>query len=617
MAGMTTAPPDRLTSGAPSLYARVRLARVWLPAVIVGVVVVHQVWIVPLGGEAFRFWAQLLFYAILGPAVTFLVLDRIAGALLEREQAEAELQRLYGELRDSYAMLGALQRITERFAAAPDLEAAVGAAVAGVREATGARAAAVVLGQRVLGLDAADGFEDDEVAAHALALDRAEVAVPACPHPAWGGEGHAVALPLSWGGRHEGLLWACFDAPPDPQRQETLAIVAADFAAAAEAVQGRTRDLLTLFEVDRSIRAEGNLARLLDSLLTQMAARVGASGAGIYLLDEDGALDLRAAVGDEGRAALAHPEGPHRVGEGVLGRVAKARESVVLHEVSAADRRTGGPLFASAGSVMLLPLVVGEPVAGTLGVVVLTHPQPHRFDGGNLPFLTLLANQVGLAVRNANAYLQAEEFAIAEERARIAREIHDGVAQSLAFAALKLDLVARVMGKDPALADAELRSAKATIREMIREVRRSIFALRPVDLERHGLVETLRRYAIDFGQQNDVAVDLQLAPLEGLSMKSETVLFRIFQEAMNNVAKHARARAVRVALGPVPHEDAVELEVEDDGVGFEPDEVGDRVTTMGGLGLRQMKERVAKRGGSFVVRSRPGGGTLVRVRVPA
>lgn len=614
---MTPWPPDSFAAVGRSLYERVRAARVWLPAAIVGVVLVHQLWVVPLGGPGFRFWAQLLFYAILGPTVTFLVLDRIADALLERERAQAELQRLYAELRQSYAVLGTLQRITERFAAAPDLEAAVAAAVSGVREATGARAVAVVLGQRVLGLDVAPGFDAERCVAHALASDRAAARAPACAPPAWAGPGEARVVPLVWGGRHEGVLWACFNAAPDAQRQEMLAIVAADFAAAAEAVQGRTRDLLTLFEVDRSIRAEGNLQRLLDSLLTQMAARAGALGAGIYLRDEDGALELRAAVGEAGRGALASPSPAARSASGRLDAVARSGEGTVVADLDADQRAAGGALLRDAGSAVLLPLAVGEPVAGTLGLVVLTHPERGRFEAAGLPFLALMAGQVGLAVRNADAYLQAEELAIAEERARIASEIHDGVAQSLAFAGLKLDLVARVMEREPATAAEELKRARETIREMIREVRRSIFALRPIDLERHGLVETVRRYALDFAQQNDVAIELDLAPLATLAMASETVLFRIFQEALNNVAKHARARHVQVTLRGDEDDDAVLLEVTDDGVGFAPAEVGDRVTSVGGLGLRQMRERVAKRGGRFEVRSRPGDGTTVRVRVPA
>jgi signal transduction histidine kinase len=437
-------------------------------------------------------------------------------------------------------------------------------------------------------------------------------------HP-WSGAGAVVAIPLVWGGHHEGSLHAWYPQEPDDKARETLAIVANEFANAAEAVQARTRDLLTLFEVDRSIRAEGNLARLLDSLLTQMAARVGAVGAGVFLRDEDGLMQLRAAVGAESSKSLRLGAAPVKLGEGVIGAATAAGEPQVIADLAAVADAHCDPFLLAAGSAILLPLHGSEVRGGrggeAVGLVALTHPERDRFDPVNLPFLALLASQVTLAVRNADAYLQSEELAIAEERARIAREIHDGVAQSLAFAALKLDLVARILRRDPDHAEAEVGRAKETIREMIREVRRSIFALRPVDLERFGLLETVRRYAIDFGQQNDVRVALELQPLEGLSVKTEAVLFRIFQEALHNVAKHAKARQLTVRLSP--EAGGAQLEVLDDGVGFDLREVGDRVSTAGSLGLRQMRERVEGRGGVLVIESGEGRGTRVVAQVPA
>ena len=598
-----------------SLYAQVRWARLWLPALIVGVVLVHQLVVLPLGGAGFQFWGQLLFYALLGPIVTYVVLDWIAQALKEREAAQLEMERLYRELSDSYALLRGLQRVTERFASAADLQAAVAAAVSGAREATGAGAAALVLRQGVTATDADDRAMAARLEEYVRAVDR-RGSGGAAEAAAWSGDGVVLSFAVGWGGRHEGTLAAWYAAAPDAKVPETLAILAAEFAAAAEAVQGRTRDLLTLFEVDRSIRAEGNLARLLDSLLTQMAARVGAEGAGVYLVDEDGFLQLRAAVGAAPAARSA--AAPVRLGEGVIGRVAAAGEARVVARLQVAADDDCDPLLAGAGSAVLLPLAAGDttPVLGAraIGLVALTHPEPDRFDEASLPFLALLASQVTLAVRNADAYLQSEELAIAEERARIAREIHDGVAQSLAFAALKLDLVARILRRDPATAEAEVVRAKDTIREMIREVRRSIFALRPVDLERFGLSETVRRYAVDFGQQNDVRMELDLRAVDGMSVKTEAVLFRIFQEAMHNVAKHAAARSVHVALRS--DGDGAVLEVIDDGVGFDPAEVGDRVSTAGSLGLRQMRERVEGRGGELEIVSRPKQGTRLRARVP-
>lgn len=599
-----------------SLYEKVRMARLWLPISIIGVVLVYQVVVVPLGGEEFRFWAQLLFYSILGPLATYMTLNWIAREVRLREKAQDDLARLFDELRASHELLGAIQDVTARFAAAPDLETTVDAAARGVANVTGARSVSLVVGPAEIrathGVGMRAGLEAD-----ALARDlrlRAEAqegrlgAVEETADLEGGTRRYVLSRPLAWGGRPEGSLHAYYDAPPDARRREAFSILASQFSAAAEATRLRMRDLITLVEVDRSIRAEGNLEKLLDTVLVQMMTRVAAPTGGVFVVDEERVLRLRSYVGLEKGAALSS----WRVGEGIVGRVAMGREPQILARLSDEERAAAGPLLRHAGSAVALPMTADERL---LGVIVLAHPEPAHFDPAAIPFLGLLASQVSLAVRNATAYLQSEELAITEERARIAREIHDGVAQMLAFSALKLDLVARLLDRDAAKARAELDQARDTVRETIREVRRSIFALRPVDLERHGFVETVRRYAADFGQQNEVRVRVDIDPLPELSVKSEAVLFRIFQEAMHNVAKHARARLVEVHVG-TDDQGMAYVQVRDDGAGFELASVRDRVTSAGGLGLRQMRERVEGRGGTFVIEAQPGNGTCVRAAVP-
>ncbi|WP_342667492.1 sensor histidine kinase [Deinococcus pimensis] len=244
-----------------------------------------------------------------------------------------------------------------------------------------------------------------------------------------------------------------------------------------------------------------------------------------------------------------------------------------------------------------------------VGVIVLGHEEPDAFTSARVPLLALMATQASLAVRNARAYLYSEELAIGEERNRIAREIHDGVAQSLAFCALKLDVAERQITRDPGKAAAEVATARTILREQIREVRRSIFALRPIDLERFGLLETVRRYVLDFGEQNGLRTTLNVDGEVTLSPGDEATVFRILQESLNNVAKHARAHEVHVCLHGA---ERVTLEVRDDGQGFDPDLVSGRVSSAGGLGLAQMRERVESLGGRYEVLSRPGEGTVVR-----
>ncbi len=598
-------------TGAGGLYEQVRLARLWLPLAIVGVVLVHQLITVPLLPPGGQFWAQLLFYSILGPLATYVVLNWIAGEVLDKERSEAELAKLYRELQASHELLGRIQAVTARFAAAPNLEATLWAAADGIADVTGATAIGVVVGPEGLGVTHGVGLDgerrSDTLRRDSEARQRArdgnvEVVTAASGH------GTALTAPMVWGGSPEGSVTAYLEGSPDARALESFAIVASQLSAAAEATRLRTRDVMTLVEVDRSIKAEGNLDRLLHSVLTQMLAFVSAPVGGIFLSDGEGLLRLSSTVGH----SIDPASRTWRVGEGFVGQVAARRDLRILEREQATGEDEFGPLLQDAGSALAAPLVAGEEL---LGVLVLAHPEEGHFDPAVLPFIGLVAGQVSLAIRNASAYMQSEELAISEERSRIAREIHDGVAQMLAFAALKLDLVERLMTKDAVKAGAELALAKETVRESIREVRRSIFALRPVDLERFGFAETVRRYAVDFGQQNDVKVDLTFDDLPALSLKSEAVLFRIFQESMHNVAKHSRAQSVAVRLGTEPGGMAY-VSVADDGQGFDLGDVKDRVTSAGGLGLRQMRERVEARGGRFSVESAPGEGTDVYAAVP-
>jgi len=202
------------------------------------------------------------------------------------------------------------------------------------------------------------------------------------------------------------------------------------------------------------------------------------------------------------------------------------------------------------------------------------------------------------------------EAIIEEERARIARDLHDGVAQTLYFAALQADVGRQQLAQDrPNVADT-LHEIGDKIRTVIRDVRRTIFALRPLDWSEGSFLEALERFAAGFAEQMgwqlhvDVAADLPCIP-----PRLEPTLYRIVQESLNNVAKHAYASNVWLTLGP-GEDHTVILVVRDDGAGFEPQEAE------GGLGLEQMRSRVRRSGGRLSVESTPGAGATVRATVP-
>lgn len=614
------------------LYKQVMRARFWLPIAILGVVLMFQFNIVhgDSGIEGWRQWSGVLFYGILGPVVTYITLSWIASQLKEYEIAQEKLRSLYSDLQTSHELLGTIQDVTEEFAKEDDLETVLTTASRSINEVAAAAGTAVFIGEPSLGVMRGHNLSDtmradadhrnltyDTAFNHSNENDKSGMIEDIPPfHMESDKKLHVLSSPVIWGGNLRGSIHSYFDGEPTHDQRESFFILSSELSAVTEAARRRARDLLTLFQVDRSIRAEGNLDHLLETVLEQMMSRAEASIGGIYLRDDDRLLTLRTTVGynqegANGEGSSYSPYGPMpaiRFGETIVGKTAEQVEPIVESFLSQSDRSS---LLANAQSALCLPLVRDKKL---LGVLVLAHHEVSHFKKTDLAFFNLLAGQVSFAIRNARAYLESEELAISEERARIAREIHDGVAQTLAFSALKLDLVSRIMDQ-PEKAKTELQQVKYTIRETIKEVRRSIFALRPIDLEQYGFSETIRRYSVDFGQQNDVQIDLNIDKIPQLTTESEAMLFRIFQESMNNIAKHSKASmvSVNVSTDKLSH---AQIEIKDNGQGFDMQEISNRVTSAGGLGLKQMQERIQQRGGTLNILSSPSDGTYVAASVP-
>lgn len=200
--------------------------------------------------------------------------------------------------------------------------------------------------------------------------------------------------------------------------------------------------------------------------------------------------------------------------------------------------------------------------------------------------------------------------AISEERDRIARELHDGVQQDLFLLGLKVDLCCELVGSNPERVTQELKSVRQTLTEGINDLQRITRALRPIDLERLGLFEAVKKLASELGEQNRVAVQVSInGGTKKLPHDLEASLFRIVQEALSNVAKHACAKRAWVELDS-SNPKKVTLTIRDDGRGFDPQMAPQ------GLGLKHMKERVEERGGLFTLESAPGQGTKILAVLP-
>lgn len=561
---------------AAALSQRVRLVRNVLPPLIVLVVICVE-WLIKVALPQYEFWAHLLFYGLVGPAVTFFTVEWIAEGTRARERAEQEMWALYDRLKKSHERLSALEELMRDLARTPDLIEAVEVAARGVLRATGATHVTV----SIPSTSASGGVSASARGDTLLSSPSADL--------------HALELTIVGGGQMT-MHWT---QPPSEETRELSEALAAEVANGVGAARNRMLDLMSVYSVDQSIRAERNMRGLLARITSNMAERLGVEAWGAYLTDQDGVLRLeyaRDSSGEREGGSIA----PSFISEVARGGVAAIRGKSFATQV-----------FRDTGSVLAVPM---RDEKGLIGVLALGDERENAFTEDRIPLLTLIASQATLAVRNARAYLYSEELAISDERARIAREIHDGVAQSLAFLALRLDVVGKQISKDPSKAESEIKAASGLLREQIKEVRRSIFALRPIDLEKYGLLETLRRYVVDFGEQNGIRSNFIVYGETRLSPADEATLFRILQESLNNVAKHASAKEVYVTLESTAEHST--LSIQDDGRGFDPLQVSGRVSSAGGLGLVQMRERLEIRGGNYRVSSQLGGGTLVEATIP-
>ncbi len=264
-----------------------------------------------------------------------------------------------------------------------------------------------------------------------------------------------------------------------------------------------------------------------------------------------------------------------------------------------------------SGEPLVLPLAYGTEIIGQLVLSPRTPGEP--FGTADRRLLDGIARHAEAAVyavrltadlqRSRERLVNARE----EERRRLRRDLHDGLGPQLATLTLNIDAARNLLNQEPASADALLADLKGQIRGAISDIRRLVYDLRPPALDELGLVPAIREGATGYGQVGlDVCVEAP-GSLPSLPAAVEVAVYRITQEALTNVARHARASACRVRLSV--REGEMELEVADDGVGLPEDRHG-------GVGIASMRERAAELGGTCEVAPMPGGGTRVTARLP-
>ena len=376
-----------------------------------------------------------------------------------------------------------------------------------------------------------------------------------------------------------------------------------------------------LYELNQRVASSDTLDDVLDYAIT-LPNRLFSARAAALVLHEESTTGLTARCTGFNEEQLATA----RLAFGLAGGQGQLQEPQIILP------RTRPPLGLSA--CILLPLV--ERDSAPLGWVECYLDASSRMGSGpaalsrdeqadlaltseSRTLLTTVAGELAESIQGSRrrarelASVAELEQAITEERTRIARDLHDGVAQSLAFLRMRVDLWEDWLQQDPDRLAQEFVTLKATLRQQIEELRRAIFALRPMELSQLGFVAALRRYVSEFAEQQVWELELELSDLPtDIPHVLELAAFRFVQEALNNAAKHAQARRVGVTIRQI--DAGLQILVRDDGVGFDPGTQGDLPTSH--LGLRQLRERATALDGRLTILSRPGAGTEIRVWLP-
>jgi signal transduction histidine kinase len=468
------------------------------------------------------------------------------------------------------------------------------------------------------------------------------------PHPTQPDmlENSVVGMPVLWRGRMIGFFGIGRSGKrrargglrrPTPFTQddvETLesfarhAAIAIQNARQYRAEQQRAERLALITRVGQIITSELRLDDMLSKAADAVHEVLGYPNVAIPLIAHDDPETL--VIRTFGGAYRSLIGGEHRlpISKGIMGAAVRSQEVVLVNDVTSDPRYVAAPGVTGIRAEIAVPLLLGSRCLGVLNVES-EHPLTHE----DAESLRVLADQLAVAIENARLHSAARQLAVIDERHRLARELHDSVTQLL----FSITLIAQSLGnawkKDPVLGEKRVerllelsQAALAEMRALLAELRSAAAAsTRARQDEDERLVDSVRRLGLvgaierqlDSSRKDGIHASFDAGSYVPLPTSTENALFRIAQEALHNVVKHANAKHVGVALEATPS--GVRLTVRDDGKGLAPRERRVELPTHspdGGLGLVFMRERAESLGGTLRIRSSARGGTWITAELP-
>jgi two-component system nitrate/nitrite sensor histidine kinase NarX len=599
----------------------------WLPWMITGVtllaVVVVEIFR-PSGVVDSTLLNQIVLgsLVVLGLGLIYLTVNSFSNLLAGRKQLEDRLNETEQRVGEAYQRLEALFRVSQKFVEANDENEVIEPVLRLLVTLTGARGASFVpidehgqpqtaLSQGELDAPVMEAWAEylvsPEVRNRCMTCEnRDQFEKPAtCPllKGPFAGSGGLVCIPVHRGEREYGVLSIFLDAADslDDRQRIYLRALVDEMALGLEGVSLRRRELSVLRQI-QVLRKRADLNTLLNGLLDNVFQTLEADFA-MMLVPR--AAQYQAKI-DLSLGELPGSRRPFI--DGIMQGVMTSGEPLLLGDVSGSQENGDLP-SPFLRSLIAAPLL--SPDRTVLGTLMVGSQRARSFHQRQLTLLQTIAGQVALVVQNASLMAELEFQSMIQERARLAREIHDGLAQTIGFLKLQASQLRGMLKRgDIERAEQAVDLYYATLSEAYQDARQAIDGLR-ISPDECGINGWLQQTSDEFSELSGLKVRTDFAPVDSVvAPEIQAQLVRIMQEALSNVRKHAHAQQVWVACTET--QDDLLLEVRDDGLGFSPEDV----SSASRHGLRSMRERADLIGADFQVISRPHEGTIVRLRLP-
>ena len=380
-----------------------------------------------------------------------------------------------------------------------------------------------------------------------------------------------------------------------------------------ESIKNRTREQATLLEISRNLASTLELQPGL--ILDQLREIIEYTHGGLFALEVSTLITLT--MRGTPQLEQSSPLRIHLPGPETLTALFNGHQPIRIADVWSDEPQAqflrsllhDGAVILLEGmqSWMWVPLAVKSRIIGGVGIA---HEQPDYFTAHHADLALSVANQAAITMINAELYGQAQTLAVLEERQRLARNLHDAVNQSLFSAGLIAEVLPRLWDRDQELARQSLEDLRRLTKGAMAEMRALLAELRPSTLIDADLGDLLRLLGNAFTGRTNIPATVTVVGQGTLPAEVQVAAYRVCQEALNNVAKHARASKVEIHEIYLTQEDAaIELRISDDGRGFDPEQ-----TTSGHYGLSMMRERAEAVGALLSVTSQPGQGTELTFR---